>query len=1192
MKKVKLMNLMTDGIRLTVLLVCMCFLLPVSAQTGKGKTITYKCSNEKLQKALMTVERQSEYYRLQYAMEDVAPYTVTANIKNASAENAVKQLLRNTNLQYEMNGRFIQVYAQKQQVSGRTRTVKGYVKDDAGEPLVGVPVCIGEGRVCTVTDAEGFYTFPIPVEQTVLKYTYVGMETAYASIPQGTKEVTRDVVMRSDSRLDEVIVTGYQTISRERSAGSYGIVKGDDISSKVNLTNDILSSLEGMTTGLSVNNSPDADKFTIRGITSINSTRSPLYVVDGVPLEESQLESLLNNNDIESITLLKDATAASIWGSQAGNGVVVIVTKKGKKTDKLQISYNGSFTYTGKPDYSYQKMMSGETFMKNAQEMFDQYKDSYTYTRVKTEMAGLNGNGFSNPIIMPHERILYRYANGEISSSEKDNELAKLISQDGRKDYEKYFVSDRLSTRHSISLSNGNQKASYYLSLGYVGNQGSAKDKSNRFSVNAREDYQLTDRIKWDMTINASYGKENAHLSPWSDYVNDRLLSYYTKYTNIPYATFFDASGNAIDWSTYVTTAENRQRVEGLSGVDMTFHPVEDFNNSTNKSIDTNVRINTGLTIDLLKGLKYEGRFQYSRFHSKTEKYYPEETWRVREELLCSTPSTTLQPWLPTSGGNFLLDNSVISDWTVRNQLSYNYSSADEMHQVVALAGTELREYKNTAYDNFLRGYDIRTMKYTPYDDYNLNRVNNGLMGLTTNTFNKTYYDQSEIMRRYFSLYGNIAYTLMRKYTINASLRVDQSNLFGSDPDCQYRPIWAVGGAWKISEEDFMKNIHWLNRLTLRATYGFAGNAPQPGQGGKYDILIATTSSFFESTGYSIWTPANDKITWEKTRTWNFGFDADFLRNRLGISLDYYDKKTTDLISQMLLNPFTGWSSTIGNVGTLSNKGLEITINSHNIKTADFNWRTTYTFTHNKNKIEKLDVATPYTARTLATSYNMNVEGYPVNALFSYRYAGLNDKGEPQAYDKDGNVVSGTQSTSMDKDDVVYSGTIVPKIYGGLTNHFSFKNWDLSFMFIYNFGHKMRRQCETLEYGRPTTNMLNDYDNRWRKAGDESFTDIPAWSVAKIATANYNLYYLGDKNILNASYIKLRDITLSYRLPQAFCSKLSTKSIMVKFQVGNLFYWAANNDGIDPEAYQLNTYTGSRTDKFGPSYALELNINF
>ena len=485
---------MRKTLTLSLLLLLQMIAVSSFAQKASDKTVTINMTDVTVKQLFAEVRKQTGLNFL-YSSELSKTFPkVTVKAQNKPVREVLDDVMRRIKCVYEIDGTLVTVKPGTKPVeaSGRTRKISGVVRDADGEPLVGVPISIGDGNVITVTDAEGFYTFPIPVEQTVLKYTYVGMETAYASIPQGTKEVTRDVVMRSDSRLDEVIVTGYQTISRERSAGSYGIVKGDDISSKVNLTNDILSSLEGMTTGLSVNNSSGADKFTVRGITSINSTRSPLYVLDGVPLEASQLESLLNNNDIESLTLLKDATAASIWGSQAANGVVVIITKKGKKSDRLQISYNGSFTYTGKPDYSYQKKMDNEMFIKNAQEMFNQYKDVYTYEQVQTTMSGLNGNINSNPIVMPHERILYQHANGEISSSERDNALQKLISQNGRKDYEKYFVSNKFSTRHSVSLSNGNNKASYYLSLGYVGDQGSAKDWSDRFSINAREDYQLT----------------------------------------------------------------------------------------------------------------------------------------------------------------------------------------------------------------------------------------------------------------------------------------------------------------------------------------------------------------------------------------------------------------------------------------------------------------------------------------------------------------------------------------------------------------------------------------------------------------------------------------------------------------------------------------------------------------------------
>lgn len=902
------------------------FLLPVSA-LGKApadQKISINVKSVAVEQVFNEIHRQAglDFF---YSSDLAKTWPkVTCQMTNKTAEEVIDKVTGLIGCTYEIKNNIVTVT--KQQLSGHERTIKGYVRDENGEALTGVPICIGETRVCTVTDADGYYEFRIPTEKTTLKYSYVGMKTAYEVIPRGSVGVTHNVILNSNIQLNEVVVTGYQTLSRERSAGSYGLIDGDGISSKANLTGDILSSIEGLTTGLSVNNSAGADKFTIRGITSINSTRSPLYVVDGVPLESSQLESLLNNNDIEKITVLKDATAASIWGSQAANGVIVITTKKGNRSEKISVSYNGSFTYTGKPDYSYQKMMSSEMFMDNAQEMFDQYSSVYTYDNVKTGVGGLSTN--VNPVIMPHERLMFQYAIGEITAEQKAVGLKALINQNGRKSYEDNFMSDKFMIRHSVSLSGGSKKSDYYLSLSYVADQGINKDWSNKFTVNAKQNFYFSDRVKWDININASYGNTKAHLTPWKDYATDRLLSYYTEYTNIPYATFQDAAGNYVDWSTYVTSAENRKRIEGLSDVDMTFHPVEDFSNSSSKILSTSLRLNTGLTIDIIRGLKYEGRFQYSRFHSKTENYYPQSTWRVREELLCSMPSDTLIPWLPTSGGYFLLDNSIISDWTIRNQFSYDYTSDNGNHQLIALAGTEVREYKNSTYNNFLRGYDIQTMKYIAYDDYNLNRVNNGLLGNRTNAFNKTYYNQGEIKRRYFSLYANAAYTYLSKYTLNASMRMDQSNLFGSDPDSQYKPIWSLGGSWKMSDEGFMKDITWIDRLILRATYGFSGNSPEPGQGGSHDILTATTSSFFETTGYTITTPANDKITWEKTRTWNLGFDIGVLDNRLGISFDYYNKKTTDLISNMLLNPFTGWTSTmaISGVFPIKDSSYQLTL--------------------------------------------------------------------------------------------------------------------------------------------------------------------------------------------------------------------------------------------------------------------------
>lgn len=1177
--------------------------LPLCANTEsvpnvERVSVTFK--NTPLSEALKKLEKVSGY-KILFTYDDVRGYRVTATIRRATIDEALRQTLAvRADLTFaHISGKggeqYISVTLQRKPAkatgiippprSADTHALHGFVADEQGDALIGATVRVPGSDTGAVTDTEGSFSLTLPASATKVEVSFVGMQTQTVSV-KGRNEL-RVVLLADDNVLSDVVVTGYQTISRERSAGSYGIIKGETISDKVGLTGDILQSMEGMTAGLGVNLSDGADAFTVRGITSINSSRSPLFVVDGVPLERSQVEALVGGNDIASITVLKDAMAASIWGSQAANGVVVITTKSGTRGSRLSLSYDGSFAFTGKPDYDYQHKMSNAMFLKNAQEMFDQYSDTFTYDKVQTSVAGLVTN---NPVIMPHERIMYRYKNGELSAAERDAAFSALLAADGRKDYEHHFMSDKLMTRHTISLSGGSDRQDFYLSLGYVGKQGTARDWGNAVTINAKQNFSLAKWLKWDVTVNASYGDESAHLSPWnSEFAEDKIYSCSTSYTDLPYAVFNDAAG-AVDWSVYTLSAEKRRQVEALTGMEMSFYPIDDYLSTSSKTTSTNLRLGTGLTVDLFKGLRYEGRVQYSRFHSKTEDFYPGTMWKLREERLCATPATTLKCPLPSAGGNFMLDNGLVTDWTVRNQLSYNNEFGGGRHMVTALFGTEVREYKNTVFSNFLRGYDMHTMQYTAFDEYNLSRVMGAVLGGSVNNFYNRHYSQTEAKRRYFSLYANAAYTFLGRYTLNASMRMDQSNLFGSDPDNQYKPIWAVGGAWKMKEEKFLHDVSWLNALTLRATFGFAGNSPQPGQGGSYDILQSTSSSFFETNGYSLLTPANDKIIWEKTRTWNIGLDASALSHRLTLSVDYYDKRTTDLIGTLMLNPTSGWLSTTGNLGTMTNRGFELTLNSHNIKGRDFNWHTTLTFSHNANNIERLDVATPYTAKTLVFQ-SVNMEGYPAGALFSYRYAGLNAKGEPQAYDKAGNIVAGNTSFNLGKDDVVYSGTVVPKIYGGLTNRLTYKAWELSFLLVYNLGNKMRRDCEPLEYGRPVANLLTDFDRRWRTPGDELTTDIPAWTPQKNSAANYDLFYRSDRNILDASYIKLRDLSLSYRLPSPLCRRLHLSGARIMAQAGNLFYWAANNAGIDPEYYRLDAYSGGRTEKPGPTFALGLNIN-
>lgn len=1189
-----------NGIKRYQFLTFLLFLLwgsAISAQSPDdgNKSITYQCEKKALHQALSDIERLSNYYRMQYIMDDVKPYTVTVSLKDASMKQAMQQLLKSTPLKFEINQQFISIYHPDAKQKTASGTIRGWVFDENGEPLIGVTIKALGTNTGTITNTEGEFSLASNGKPLTLQISYIGKKNI--EVKASPSKPLR-IEMEDDTHLlNDVVVTGYQTISRERSAGSYDIIKGDDIASKVISTNSVIEGLEGLTTGLSVNKAKGADKYLIRGTTSINSNRSPLFVVDGVPLDESLVEDMINSNDIASITVLKDATAASIWGSQAANGVVVISTKRGEHNQKVKVSYSGSYTYYGKPDYGYYNYMDGEMFIRNAQEMFDEYSDKFSYDLVKSTAVGNAGaphlicsNSYM-PKVWPHEIPMYEYKEGLISESERDAQLARLASLDGRKQYEKYFMSDKWFTQHNLSLRGGSQKHTYFLSVSYKGDQGTSKDWSDKVTVNAYQDFQLAKWLKWDITVNANFGYSKAHLMPWNNDLSTQFNSSSgAQYLNLPYNVFHDENG-WVDQSAMVMAPSVRQEVEELTGIDLTFNPVDDFNHSTNKTTNTNIRVNTGLTIDLLKGLTYEGRFQYSRIHSRQETFRTSDSYIVREERAQTYDTSANELRVPSTGGHYTLDNTLTTDWTLRNQLKYDAAFDDNNHQLTLMAGTELRSYCSTSYQNMYRGYDMQTMQRQSYDVYALN---NYIMPVPIGSYaviSTSEYYQSETAKRYFSLYANAAYTYLHKYTLNASLRMDQSNLFGSNPSNQYKPIWSVGAAWRISEEAFMKDFTPINELTLRASYGLAGNSPLPGQGGSYDILRATSSSSFETPGFNIITPANDMLTWEKTRTINVGFDTQLFDRRISLSFDYYDKYTTDLIGLVNLNPTCGWFSTTGNLGEMSNRGFELSLSTHNVRSKDFNWHSILTLSYNKNKIEKLDVEFPIELASdlLYTSY---IEGYPMGALFSYRYAGLDENGRPQVYDKEGNIVKEYDIENLSKDDMVYSGTTVPKVYGGFTNQLEYKNWELSFMFAFNLGHKMRKDGMCF-YGRPGANLLKEVDKRWREPGDEAYTDVPRYSPERDYALISDAYYYADTRVLDASYIRMRDLSLSYTLPTSLCRKLKTERIRISGQIGNLFLIAFNGEGIDPEAYSYNVGNyKARQDKYGPSYSIGLNIDF
>lgn len=1063
----------------------------------------------------------------------------------------------------------------------KVRTVRGTVRDASGDALAGADIFQKGTRNGAFADVNGNYSIEIPEDRPVeLVFRFIGMREEIVEV--GKRSVI-DVVLEEEAHtLERIVVTGYQTISRERSAGAFANVSGAEVQDQAAVHGSLLRSLEGRAAGLSITQTGDGVRYLIRGVSSINSKTEPLYIVDGVSMTKEQMDKLVNPNDVESINFLKDATAASIWGAQAANGVIVVTTKTGSSSKKLSIAYNGGFTFKGKPDYSYQDLMSSKEFIAAVSAAFD--PQTYKWEDINKSTYGLSRGEYR--VVLPHETALYKYFRGEISLAQRDEILNELASRDGRKEYEKYFMSNSFLNTHSLSFSGGNEKTSFYASLEYQRDKGAYRDYTDDYRFFFRDILNIAKWISLDISLSAYHSKSRTFEAP--------ALS------DIPYISYFDNDGKELSLTDYIMTGDYRTEVEKVTGIDLSYRPVSDFRNNSTITKSTGVNANAGLKINFTKYLSYEGRFQYSVTNASAENFIPSDSFRVRLERAQAT-NTAGESFLPSSGGHYTASGNRQTSYTVRNQLNFDLSFGKEnRHRIAALAGFEFSDRLNNGKTAFLRGYDYQTMENIFYDDYILSTegVKNPALpsfaSSTVNTFEPNSFTQTETDYRFVSMYANASYTFLDRYSLNASIRVDQSNLFGSDLSVQFKPIWSVGAIWNIAKEKFLSSKSWVNRLNLRASFGYAGNSPNPGEGGPYDILASTSSPSYGrfGLGYSIVTPANDKLSWEKTRTINLGVDYSFLGNRIDGSIDIYDKRTTNLLAQVPVDPTTGFKSVYSNLGAMTNRGVELSISSLNIDRPKFKWMTDFNFTYNANRLVDMYLEQPESPYVLVQQDYW--KGYPYGTVFAYNWAGLDPKdGMPRVFNSKGEAVRSI--TDIDTLDAVkFAGTTIPPFYGSLSNDFSIGDFTIGLMFIYNLGHVMRNDINDKFSYRFCENLHHDFALRWRAPGDEVTTDVPAYYSLKNSSINESdltyLYRYADINVLPASYIKLREVSLGYNLPERACRAICAEKISVRLIASNLFTIGFNGQGIDPESFYLSS--GSRSDKFHPYISASLNIEF
>ncbi|NML22236.1 SusC/RagA family TonB-linked outer membrane protein [Pseudoflavitalea sp. G-6-1-2] len=1083
-------------------------------------------------------------------------------------------------------GAYVQISAQPQNATAADiLLLSRSVKNGSGQPLESVSVTNLSTGKSVATDRNGTFTI-MAAPQHQIQFSLVSYLTETHTAASIT---TAGVVMTEKSNtLTDVVVTGYQTISKERSAGAYVKPNMDIIKDRSGSMN-VLQRLDGLVPGLAVNNAPSASQnpLLIRGLSTIGlpdpnassryiaTDRNPLFVVDGIPMEDL---STINPQDVADITVLKDATAASIWGSRASNGVIVVVTKRGSQQEKLKVQYDGFVNFQGRPDLDYIPTLNSRQFIQAGREAFNDVLNPWNKIAAyqSTASAGV-------PV---HERILYDSARGIISKERATAMLDSLGGISNLQQIKDLWYRDASLMNHTLSMSGGGRIWSFYGSLAYTDTRSNRPGETNdAWKAYLRQDFNFNKRISayliTDLSTTSTTFKRNIN-------VDSRFY---------PYQLFRDANGNNLSMPYMQILSDSVLQVfQNRTKINLDYNPLDEFNYGYTKDEVLNNRLIGGVSIKLLKGLKFEGTYGFIKSAGRTRRYDDIKSYGSRVELAQFTvsPNATSTPvyYLPANGGKYTVTGTTSRNYTIRNQLVYDNAWNNRKHQLTLLGGQEAQEQLMQSNSNTVRGYNETLQTYGLVDYLTLNSVglNNPVMpnnGSSKSVLSNDLYRESEALGRITSWYVNAAYTFNKKYALNASWRIDKSNLFGFDKAAQNKPVWSVGTKWLMSEETFMKDIQWLDRLNIRATYGITGNSPKPGTAASFDILDAVKNSLMPGgVGLRIGTPANASLTWESTRNFNAGVDFAIMDSRISGSIDWYIKKTGNLIGELPVNGFSGYSSVVGNFGNLQNKGIEISLNTVNVSNRNFNWSTIFTLGYNKNTITQMNnMAALKTGLDLIQSRFLT--GYDAFAIFAYRYAGLDTAGDPQIMLSDKNITKNRNAAK--KEDVVFKGTYQPKWTGGLSNQIGWKQFSLTINAVYNLGHVMRRDVNRFYAGRLVgPNNMNalgftnpnphaEFDQRWRTKGDEAYTNVPRYmqrTDLNLSSRDTDYYRYGDINVLDASFVKLRDITLAWSIPEQLMKRFRADALTFRLQVSNIMLWKANDAGIDPEFH--DPFNGTR----------------
>ena len=1068
------------------------------------------------------------------------------------------------------------------------RIVTGMVTDQDDEPLPGVTVMVRDTKDGVSTDLEGMFSLMVEGQDPVLDFTYIGMKPASLKLSSRTEKLVT-VKMESDTKLlDEVLVTGYQNIKRENATGSYQLISSKTLEQRY--TGDVASNLEGLVPGLVSYDSGDGKGLTIRGIGSFEANTAPLVVVDGLPVEGG-LESV-NPYNIENITVLKDAAAASIYGARASNGVIVITTKRAK-SEKLEVSFSADMTIAEKPDYDYLQLA-------DAAQLIELERYNYQYVKKNPSKSAYKSlqNDYKNNrgALSPISRILMASDKGEITADEMEAMLTRLAQNNYFSEWQDLWQRQQITQQYNLSLRNRGRYVNSSVVLNYKGdNMGVSREQDNILTASYRGDMEIAKWLSLEFGANIISQRTKQHISS----------TYNEIFAFAPYQSMYNDDGTpaAMEAGAWLELPSLLNNQYGLKSE--VYNPMDEVGLNFSRLRNTNIRSYVHANAQLMDGLTLSGMFQYEDIYSKTDSHYEADSYEMRHLYNLYTSSKG-EHNLP-DGGMLRTATSEGAYYTFRAQTDFSRTFS-EKHQVDALLGFEFREQHFKNGSTLLMGYDDASQTNN-MGTANFGQLKN-LEGATSalGTYYQMYgaptgndFTTSDILHRFYSIYFTGGYTYDSRYAATLSYRVDKTDLFGADPEFRGRPLWSVGASWNIQNEHFMSDVKWIDALKLRTSYGLTGNIAQ-----NFSSFLTATVDVNEINGarYArLNTPPNDQLRWEKTASLNIGLDFAVLKGRLTGAFDYYHKKGTDLLTTTDLDPTTGWRNLTINNGEMSNTGIELQLNGEILQARNrqqLGISAAFSIAYNQNEVTAVNHEPATGMETLY--YGTFHQGYPVHSLFSYRFAGMEEKKAIQYfgwYDHNDEVhYSDLNSEEFTPQDVVYSGSLDPKVSMSFTPTLTWQGFTLSAMFAYYGGHVMRARVEDWTYdgsanGYRALPLLEhlpavpvSYLNYWTQ---EDYFNYPANGYAGSTNVVGDYQHL-DANVLPADYLKLRNIVLGYEFPKSVCRLLHLQSLRLRAQINNLWTWMHNDADIDPEA--TNPFSGESSLRTPCSYTMSLNVNF